>query len=346
MKKLLAVLLCTMLVFTGCASDTQKDGSSNSGSSSKSNSEETKTIKIGAASATAQLTENALVAKNLGYIDEELASVGYKAEYVGFAGAGPAINEAFAAGELDYAFYADFPVITARSNDVDVVAIGTVNQESNYALLVTEASKIKSAADLAGKKIIVTPGTILYKYFSEICEENSIDVNDVEIVNALTDAQTVLASGDADGLIITYGAALMYENMGLGKVVEDSTAKLEQTSGMVLAGRGEFVKENPDVDKALLRALKRAAEYVQENPDKSYELMVTEATPIEVLKKTYAYDTSFNYFLPNFSEEYMKRVQSIYDFAKENSLLGGDVSMEEAFDSSYVDEVMAEKDGE
>lgn len=344
-KGLLALLLGAALVFTGCGNGTQQGGgSSSSGTSSDSTStsDELKPVKIGGASATAQLTENALVAQNLGYIDEELKAVGYKADYIGFAGAGPAINEAFAAGELDYAFYAEFPVITARSNGVDVTAIGCINQETNYALLATEASGMKSAADMAGKKIIVTPGTILYKYFSELCEENSIAVDDVEIVNAMTDAQTVLASGDADGLIITYGAALMYENMGLGKVVADCTTNLEQASGMVLAGRGDFVKENPEVNKALLRALKRAAEYVQKNPDKSYELMATEASPAEILKKTYAYDTSFKYFSPELSDEYMARAQKVYDFAQKNSLLGGEVKMEEAFDSTYVDEVMAE----
>lgn len=364
-KKLLSFLLGTVLVLAGCGDSAQQGESSGSGSdeasvssdeasassdeasassdeASGNTSAELQSVRIGAGSATAQLTDNALVAQNLGYLDEELESVGYQAEYIGFAGAGPAINEAFASGELDYAVYADFPLITARSNGVEVTAIGAVNQETNYALLATEASGIETAADLAGKKIIVTPGTILYKYFAELCGENQIAVDDVEIVNAMTDAQTVLASGDADGLIITYGAALMYENMGLGRVVADSTSDPEQTSGMLLVGREEFVKENPDVAKALLRALRRAAEYAQENPEKAYELMVTEATPVEVVKKTYAYDTSFEYFSPELSEEYMERAQRVYEFEKENSLLGGDVDLGEAFDSSYVDEVMAE----
>ncbi len=305
-------------------------------------SEELKTVKIAATSATAQLTESALIAQNLGYIDEELKNVGYQAEYVGFAGAGPAINEAFAAGEIDYAFYAEFPAITAKSNGVDLKVIGVANQEQNYALLAGQDSGIESAKDIEGKKIIVTPGTILYKYFVELCEENEIDVNSVEVVNALTDAQAVLASGDADGLIITLGGAKMYEVLGLGKVVADTTSNLDQASGMTLTGRTEFVEENPDVDKALLRALKRAADYAKENPEEVYDLLETESTPAAVLKEVYGYDQTFSYFSPELSDAYRKRAQSVYDFAKENNLLGGDVDLNELFDSTYVDEVLAE----
>lgn len=329
--KLLLLILGAALLITGCASNTTKE-----------TTDEPKTVKIGATAATAQLSENALLAQKLGYIDEELEAVGYTAEYIGFAGAGPAVNEAFAAKEIDYAFYAEFPAITAKSNGIDLTVIGVGNQEMNYALLVTDKSGIESAADIAGKKIIVTPGTILYKYFVELCEENEVDPDSVEIVNALTDAQTVLASGDADGLIITLGGAKMYEAMGLGKVIVDSTSNLEQASGFTLTGRTAFVEANPDVNKALLRALKRAAEYAQANPDEVYKLMVTESTPETALKATYGYDESFSYFSPELSDEYLARAQKVYDFAKTNSLLGGDVNLDELFNSTYVDEVMAE----
>lgn len=347
-KRLLALLLSTAIVMTGCGNGAQQGSSSGSNASSseassESTSTELKSVRIGGTAATGQLLENALLAQQLGYIDEELEKVGCQAEYIGFAGAGPAVNEAFAASEIDYAIYADFPLITARSNGVDVKAVGSVNQETHYALLVTEKSGIKKAADIKGKKIIVTPGTILYKYFSELCEENKISVDDVEIVNAMTDAQTVLASGDADGLIITYGAALMYESMGLGKVVADTTENPEQAAGIILAGRGKYIEENPDVTKALLQAFKRSADYAKENPDEVYQLMVTDASPEEILKKTYAYDTSFGYFMPDLSEEYMKRAESVYNFAKDNSLLGEEFDLNEAFDNSYAEEVMAEK---
>lgn len=339
-KGLFVLLLSAALIITGCgANGNQEAGSASQESSGAAKSDELKSVRIGATSATAQLTESAQLAQELGYIDEELEKVGCKAEYVGFAGAGPAVNEAFAAGEIDYAFYADFPAITAKSNKVDLKVIGLGNSQMNYGLLVTEDSGIKKAEDMEGKKIIVTPGTILYKYFAELCEEKGVDINKVEIVNALTDAQTVLASGEADGLISALSNIKMYEAMGLGKVIVDSTDTPDATSGFVLAGRTKFVEENADVNKALLKALKRAAEYAEKNPEKVYDLLETETMTKEVLKETYQYDESFSYFKPELSDEYMARAEKIYNFAKENSLLGGEVDLKELFDSTYMDDI-------
>lgn len=337
---LLVVMLGAGMVLSACGK-----GSSNVSDNGQAASGKLQTVTIGASSQTARLSECALLAQNLGYIDEELEAVGYKPEYVGFAGAGPAINEAFAAGELDYAFYVEFPVITANSNGVDVTVIAAASTEQHYALLASESSGIKSGADIAGKKIIVTPGTILYKYFSELCEKYNISVDDVEIVNALSDAQVVLKSGDADGLIISYGGALMYGNMGLGNVVEDTIGDADLATGLVLAGRADYVEKNPEVDKALVRALYRAYQYAQENPDKVYALLETEASPVSVLKQTYAYDTSFEYFNPTLTEDYLSRAESVYDFADSNNLLGSEnVDMDKIFDNSYVEAVIAENE--
>lgn len=352
-----ALLLGTVLAVTGCAGTSSggvpaadNAGASVSGSeagaaaSSGVASADLKSVRIAASSATAQLSDNALIAQNLGYIDEELAAVGYKAEYIGFAGAGPAINEAFAAKEIDYSFYADFPVITANSNGVKIKVIGTANQEMNYALLVTEKSGIESGADIAGKKIIVTPGTILYKYFNDLCGKYGIDPDSVETVNALSDAQTVLASGEADGLITSLSGATLYAGLGLGTVVEDTTGDLNYASGFVLAGRADFVDENPDVNKALLRALKRAYEYAAANPEEAYKLLKTESSTDESLRQAYGYDESFSYYNPALSGEYLARAQSVYEFAKDNDLLGSEeVDLNEIFDSTYVDEVLAEE---
>ena len=341
-KLVTAILFLTVFTFSGCGLAGNQNQNGAADKTSQTSQEELKTVRIGAASATAQLSENALLAKNLGYFDEELKAAGYQAEYIGFAGAGPAINEAFAADELDYAFYVDFPAITAKSNGVDVKVIGIANQEMNNALFVTEKSGIQSAADMEGKKIIVTPGTILYKYFAELCEDNQVDINQVELVNAISDAQAVLASGDADGLIISLGGAKMYETMGLGKVVADSTTNPSRASLFTLTGRSEYINQHPETAKALLRALKRAAEYAQQNPEDACKQMETESTSEEAVKATYAYDMSFSYFSPQISDECRTRAQSVYHFAKENNMLGGDVNLEELFDSSYVDEVLSE----
>jgi len=337
MKKIIGVLVTGVIlagVFTGCQKKSEAGASSDG---------KLKPVRIASTAQTGDLQENALIANRLGYIEEELNKVGYTAVYSGFAGAGPAVNEALASKEIDYAVYADFPAITAKSNGVDVKIIASINSENNYALLVTEKSGIKNVKDIVGKKIIVTKGTILYKYFIDLCEINGINPDSVTQVNALSYANTVLASGEADGLIITLGGAIMYQAMGLGRVIDDTTTKLDYASGHIFAGRTAYLKDNPDTAKAIVRALERSYEYAKAHPDEVYKLLETEHTPAALLGGAYGYNTSFDYFSPELSDKYLERAKKVYDFCSKNKLLGSEFNLKDLFDTSYADEVLGKK---
>ncbi len=333
-----ALALAFALMLVGCGGTGGSDDASSEVSGDSSG--DLQTVVIGSTVQTGEMQENVLLAQKLGYIDEELANVGATPKYAGFAQAGPAINEAFAAEEIDFAVYADLPAFTAKSNGVDIEVVAAVNTEMNFALFAAKGSGISSAADLAGKRVIVTPGTILYKYFVDLLEKNGIALEDVEIVNALSDATSVLAAGDADAMIITYSAAFMYQD--IGKIVEDSTKDLEEASGYILAGRTAYMEEHPEITKALIRALKRSADYAAENPDKVYDLLATDSIPAKIQKQAYGYDDSFQYFQPALSKEYMKRAKSVYEFCKTHDLLGGELKFDSLFNDDYVNAVLSE----
>lgn len=346
---LLTAVLVFMFAFTACgdvgSSESGTDSSNvGSGSADEATNGELKTIKIATPGQNAAPVENAALAQSLGYIDEELEAAGYQVEYVGFAQAGPAINEAFAAGEVDYAVYNELPALTAKSNSVDIKIIATVTQDYNYAIIATGDSGIQSAADLKGKKVIVTAGTILYKYFIDVCNANGVDPASVEQINAQADANSVLTSGEADAYVTAYSAALRLQNTGIGNIIIDTTAQAdaEERTGIALVARTEVLESEPESAKALIRALNRASEYAAENPDDVYTLLEDENNSVDLLKEIYAYDTSFSYFAPNLSDEYKAKVEAQYNFAKENQLLGGDVDLDELIDSTYLDEVLAE----
>ena len=63
----------------------------------------------------ARMLEAARVAAEKQYFEEELAKVGCRPEYVGFDGAGPAVNEAMIYGDLDVAIYGDMPALVLAS---------------------------------------------------------------------------------------------------------------------------------------------------------------------------------------------------------------------------------------
>lgn len=113
----------------------------------------TKVIRIGI---TGQDAESSLL-DNAQY---GLKKEGYTVELKGFAQAGPAVNEAFAANEIDVAVYAEFPLITAVSNGFDLKCFALSTSQLNFGLLARKVSGIKSISDLEGKNVVVTLGTI------------------------------------------------------------------------------------------------------------------------------------------------------------------------------------------
>lgn len=330
------------ITITACGNNNGTADSKNASSGSKENSTEStelKTIKIAAPSQDGTPVENAMLAKSLGYIDEELKAAGYKAEYMGFAQAGPAINEALAADEVDYAFYNEFPAIMAKSNGIDLKIIATVTEDYNYAIIAGKDSGITTAKDFAGKKVIATTGTVLYKYFVDVCNNNNIDISSIEFVNAQADASSVLASGQADALVTAYSAALQLEDKGIGSIIEDTTNNEDERTGITLAAKSDTLAAKEDSALALIKALKRAADYASENPDKVYGYLKTESNTEELLKEIYSYDTSFSYFQPFFTDEFKSHVENQYLFAKENKLLGSDVNIDDLLDDTYLNKL-------
>lgn len=327
------------ITITACGNNNSAANSNNGSSGSKENSTELKTIKIAAPSQDGTPVENAMLARSLGYIDEELKAAGYKAEYMGFAQAGPAINEALAAGEVDYAFYNEFPAIMAKSNGIDLKIIATVTEDYNYAIIAGKDSGIKTAKDFAGKKVIATTGTVLYKYFVDICNNNNIDISSVEFVNAQADASSVLASGQADALVTAYSSALQLEDKGIGSIIEDTTTNEDERTGITLTAKSDTLAAKEDSAIALIKALKRSADYASENPDKVYGYLKTESNTEDLLREIYSYDTSFSYFQPFFTDEFKSHVENQYSFAKENNLLGSDINIDDLLDDTYLNKL-------
>ena len=144
------------------------------------------------------LLENGKLAYDKGYLEEELNAAGYTLDLVTFQEAGPAINEAYASGELDMAFYGDYPAATAYSNGVDIRVIGVADKQMNAGVLAQKDAGIQSPKDLEGKKVIIGIGTNYQEYWKHLVDTYDIDESKVEIVNVVSDAASVFTTGEAD----------------------------------------------------------------------------------------------------------------------------------------------------
>lgn len=338
LKRILAAVIAgaLMIGLAGCGAGSS--GTADNGSAASSTT--LKKVVIGTGGTEGLLQENALLAQNLGYIEEELEKAGYYPEYQAFAQAGPAINEALASGSVDIATYGDFPGITAVSNGVDIKVVASANTNMSYGILASKASGITSVADLKGKNVCVGFGTVPYKYFVKILKANGLTTEDVNMINTSTDGPTMIASGDADAIVSAYYAILLQQQGLKDTTIIDNT--LDDTSystDYVTVARTDYIEENRDAVVAFIKALERAYEYAQENPEDAQKQLATESLTLPIIQEVYS-DISFAYFNPDFTEDFETKLRDSIDFLNENGLTGSQVTYEEIVDDSILKEAL------
>lgn len=336
---LVALTLAVGVIGCGASKNNNVTEKADKTENASNENKELKKVVVGTTGLDGSMTESAAIAQKEKFFEEELEKVGYYPEYQAFAQQGPAINEAFSFKAIDFAAYGDLPAITAKSNGIDIEVIATTSSDMTYSVVVDNDLKISSIADLKGKKIVVGFGTAPYKFLSDLLEKNGLTIDDVEIVNSATDGPTMLPAKQADAFVTAEGPALLYQANGIGKVFDTSDVASELSSLFVLAGRTEFIKENPEVAQAFVKALQRAYEFAQENPEKVYEDLATDSFPAEIQQQVYA-DTTFAGFNPAIDDATLKKAESTVYFLKTNNIITNDVKVDEFFNTAVYEKAV------
>ncbi|MFD6420891.1 ABC transporter substrate-binding protein [Streptomyces sp. NPDC060198] len=152
----------------------------------------------------------------------------YEVEYEAFQG-GPAVLEAFRAGEADAGFVSDAPVVFAQAHDQDVKITGVVQNSPDATHLWTAPeSDVRELAGLKGKKIAYTEGTTFQAAVLNALGKAGLSADDVTLVKLSDPSQipAALASGQVDAgtltepLVTKY--ATVYEKKGAHEVAGDT----------------------------------------------------------------------------------------------------------------------------
>lgn len=132
--------------------------------------------------------------------DEDLP---YELQYANFQG-GPAVNEAFAAGEVDLGTMGDTPVINNLAAGLGTVTIATAAADGRgAAIYAREDSGIESLDELEGHTVAYASGTNTHGFVLRALDSVGLSESDIEQVDVpLTDLPTVLGRGDADAGVV------------------------------------------------------------------------------------------------------------------------------------------------
>ena len=274
------------------------------------------------------------LAYNLGYLEEEFegSNVTFTMDYFQ---TGPAISEAFASGDLDFAEFGEQAAIAGISADYGYKIIGrNCDTETMYPLVVRTG--ITTPEDLKGAKIAVTVGTSAHYLLLSYLESMGLSEADIELVST-TDTVTLLSSGEVDGAADQLAKFSALIDAGEAVVFADGTSN-DTCQISAFVGRNEFCEQYPEITAKILRAVQRVDEWMSESEENQQEAFTTlsEITQREV--EWFATMYTGSNFGVNLTEQDLRVLDEVLVFMKDNDLLSNpDITMDDILDLSYLE---------
>lgn len=238
---------------------------------------------------------------------------------------GPEQTQALAAGEIDFLHaLGGTSALIAASNGVDLKILNTYSRSPKGFMILTNNDSIKSAADLAGKKVAGPKGTILHQVLIAALDKEGLSMDDVEFVNmGIPEASAALSDGSVDAALIAGPAALKSMKSG-SKLVANGEGLVDGI--IVTAVSTDFAEKHPEVVERFMKVEKETLEYVNNNFDEAMEKVAKEVDlSVEETKELYAwYDFSLD-----ITDKDISSLEDTQDFLIKNGLQEKKVNIKE-----------------
>jgi NitT/TauT family transport system substrate-binding protein len=181
-----------------------------------------------------------------------------------------------AAGKIDYAPVDFTAAVVARANEqLPVKIVSLVHQHTLSAEFAVAGGSIKTAKDLAGKKIGDFPGSTTQVMFPLFAQKVGIDPKSVTFVPANPQAEpSLLAAGKLDAVgQFTVGVPL-YEAVTKKKILVFAYAKyFSNLMGIGIATSDSRIAKDPAQVKAFVAALNKGLAYAIAHPDEAGKII-------------------------------------------------------------------------
>jgi sulfonate transport system substrate-binding protein len=206
-----------------------------------------------------------LLVKNEGSLERKLGTVGWQVEWKEFP-SGPPLLEAMNAGSIDVGHSGDAPLIFAQSAGIAFEYIGATSPAPESAgIVVPKNSKLKSVAELRGKRVAFAKGSSSHFLLARALSEAGLGFTDIKpIYLQPSEARAALQSGSVDAWAIWdpfYAAAEVDGEMGVLRNGQGLSAHRE-----LYFARKDFLAAHPEIVTPLLAALRETGERALKDP--------------------------------------------------------------------------------
>ncbi|MGC3997699.1 MAG: ABC transporter substrate-binding protein [Anaeromyxobacter sp.] len=277
-----------------------------------------------------------VVADN-GSLEQEFKADGIQVKWTYFSGAGPAVNEALANGQLDFAFQGDLPALVARGGGLPTKLLVASSRFDPIYTAVPADSPARSLEDLKGKRIAVFKGTNLQLAFWSVLASKGLKDTDFKIINMSTyDGNAALLSKDIDAQVTGPDIFPLVER-GVARVVHS-------TQGDALTGRlthllvlEPFEKRYPDVVQRVVNVVLRDTAWLSDerNRARAYQIWTKSGLGLPAWKGDWDAYVLADRSSPLFDEFFRAQYKRLLARGRELKLIRKDFDVDAWLDASY-----------
>jgi len=210
-----------------------------------------------------------------GLLEEEFRQDGIKVNWTFLRGAGPAVNELYANGLVDFSLLGDLPAIVGRASGLKTRVLAATGIRGNTYLAVPTESNIQSIKDLKGKRVAVFKGTNIQLSVAKLLEAHGLKETDIKAINMdNATAKTALITKDIDA---AFGGSdfVSLRDQGVVRIVYNTQGDPRYLRHATLVGAESFISKYPDIAKRVVKTLIVAAKWNADheaNPAPVYQL--------------------------------------------------------------------------
>jgi sulfonate transport system substrate-binding protein len=171
-----------------------------------------------------------------------------------------------------------------RAAGIDLKVLG-LSALVDVPVVVHKDSEIKELPDLRGKKVAVLAGTSAHYVLLKLLKGVGLGKDDVSVLDMTpADAKSAFDSNKIDAWAIWPPFPEQEELAGIGKTIPKASGQVD----VVMVLRGDFIKDNPKIAKALVDVLNSTRRWVTTHPSESQQIVATELKlPLAVVQRAW-----------------------------------------------------------
>ena len=280
-----------------------------------------------------------------GLLEEEFKPDGIRIEWNFLRGAGPAVNELYANGLVDFASYGDLPSIVGRASGLDTRILAGGGR-SNLVIAVPADSPAQKVEDLKGRKFAVFKGTCLQLAASRILEKYGLTEGDLRAINMdSATSRAALATRDVDA-VIGMNDLFSLRDQGIARVIYLSKGDASVTCNGTLTGTADFIKKYPDLTKRVVKVYVAASKWLadrQADSSEAFQLWTRSGVRFSDFKEDWQGDNFKERASPLIDAYVTSRYNRAIADAKRYKLIRNTFPIEPWTDRHFLDEVLKEQ---